>query len=109
MGRATRKALAWRVSNTLHADFCIEALEATLARHGRAGISNSDHGSPRVTGALQNAGVRICLHAFGTGSDLRAGLRRWVDHSNAHRPHSTLGTRPPNEIYAATDVNKAAA
>ena len=139
MDWATRKVLAWRVSNTLHADFCIEALEEALARHGPPEIFNTDQGgqftSPRFTGVLQDAGVRISmdgrgrwmdnvfierlwrslkyeciyLHAFETGSDLRAGLRRWIDYYNAHRPHSALGGSTPDEAYAAPDGYQAAA
>ena len=42
MDWATRKVLAWRVPNRLHADFCIEALEDALARHGPPEIFNTD-------------------------------------------------------------------
>ncbi len=38
----SRRVLAWRLSITLSADFCIEALEEALARHGRPGIFNTD-------------------------------------------------------------------
>ncbi|CAO3425396.1 Mobile element protein [Azospirillum doebereinerae] len=38
----SRKVLAWRLSNTMHADFCVEALEEALARHGRPEIFNTD-------------------------------------------------------------------
>ena len=41
----SRKVLAWKLSITLSADFCIEALEDALARHGRPEIFNSDQGS----------------------------------------------------------------
>ena len=41
----SRKVLAWKLSITLAADFCIEALEDALARHGRPEIFNSDQGS----------------------------------------------------------------
>ncbi len=39
----TRRVLAWRVSISLDAGFCIEALEEALARHGRPAIFDSDH------------------------------------------------------------------
>jgi len=42
----SRRVLSWRVSNTLHPDFCVEALEDALARHGRAEIFSSQN---RVT------------------------------------------------------------
>jgi len=104
----SRKVLAWRLSNTMEADFCIAALEEALSRHGRPDIFNTDQGSqftsPRFTGVLKDAGVRISmdgrgrwmdnvfierlwrslkyecvyLHAFETGSELRDGLLRWM-------------------------------
>jgi putative transposase len=41
----SRKVLAWRLSITLSADFCVEALEEALGRHGRPEIFNSDQGA----------------------------------------------------------------
>ncbi len=46
----SRKVLSWRLSNTMHADFCVEALEEAHARHGRPEIFNTDQGS-QFTGA----------------------------------------------------------
>lgn len=130
MDWATRKVLAWRASNTLHAEFCIEALEEALARYGPPETFNTDHGaqftSPRFTDVLLDAKVRISmdgkgrwmndvfierlwrslkyeciyLRAFETGSELRAGLRGWIDDDNVHRPHSALGGRTPDEVHA---------
>jgi putative transposase len=45
MDWASRKVLAWRLSNTMDADFCVAALEEALARHGRPEIFNTDQGS----------------------------------------------------------------
>jgi putative transposase len=139
MDWATRKVLSWRVSNTMEADFCIEALEEALERFGRPEIFNTDQGSqftsPQFTGVLCEAGVRISmdgrgrwmdnvfierlwrslkyeciyLHAFETGSALRAGLRDWIGYYNARRPHSTLAGRTPDEAYWATGTKKLAA
>ena len=139
MDWSTRKVLSWRVSNTMDVEFCIEALEDALARFGRPEIFNSDQGSqftsPRFTGVLQAAGVRISmdgrgrwmdnvfierlwrslkyeciyLHAFETGTDLRAGLASWIGYYNARRPHSTLAGRTPDEAYRATGTMKLAA
>jgi putative transposase len=139
MDWATRKVLCWRVSNTMDVEFCIEALEEALARFGRPDIFNSDQGSqftsPRFTGVLRDAGVRISmdgrgrwmdnvfierlwrslkyeciyLHAFETGSELRAGLTEWIGYYNARRPHSTLDGRTPDEAYKATETEKLAA
>ena len=41
----SRKVLAWRVSITMEADFCVEALEEALARYGKPEIFNTDQGS----------------------------------------------------------------
>jgi putative transposase len=139
MDWATRKVLAWRVSNTLEAEFCLEALEEALARFGRPESFNTDQGgqftSPRFTGVLQEAGVRISmggrgrwldnvfierlwrslkyecvyLHAFETGSELRAGLARWVGYYDAGRPHSALAGRTPDEAYGANEMEALAA
>ena len=130
MDWVSRKVLAWRLSNTLDAEFCIDALEEALARHGRPEIFNTDQGSqftsPRFTGVLTGAGVRVSmdgrgrwmdnvfierlwrsmkyecvyLHAFETGSEARAGLGRWITYYNADRPHSALGGRTPAEAHA---------
>jgi len=139
MDWSTRKVLSWRVSNTMDVEFCIEALEDALARFGHPDIFNSDQGSqftsPRFTGVLQAAGVCISmdgrgrwmdnvfierrwrslkyeciyLHAFETGTDLRAGLTSWIGYYNARRPHSTLAGRTPDEAYRATGTMKLAA
>jgi putative transposase len=139
MDWSTRKVLSWRVSNTMDVEFCIEALEEALARFGRPDIFNTDQGSqftsPRFTSVLQQAGVRISmdgrgrwmdnvfierlwrslkyesiyLHAFETGSELRAGLTFWIGYYNARRPHSTLAGCTPDEAYRATGMAKLAA
>jgi len=131
MDWATRRVLSWRLSNTMDVDFCIAALEEALARFGRPEIFNSDQGgqftSPRFTEVLTAADVRISmdgrgrwmdnvfmerlwrslkyecvyLHAFETGSELRAGLLRWIGYYNTRRPHSSLGSLTPDEAYTA--------
>jgi putative transposase len=42
----------------------------------------------------------VYLHAFETGSELRAGLARWIGYYNGGRPHSSLGGLTPDEAYA---------
>ena len=78
MDWATRKVLAWRVSNTMDVEFCIEALEEALARFGRPEIFNTDQGSqftsPRFTGLLQR----------GRDADLH-GRPRTLDGQRLHR------------------------
>ncbi|MBW7057979.1 DDE-type integrase/transposase/recombinase, partial [Paracoccus bogoriensis] len=69
MDWATRRVLAWRLSNTMDVEFCIEALEEALARHGRPEIFNTDQGSqftsPRFTKVLLDAAVKISMDGRG--------------------------------------------
>lgn len=139
MDWATRKVLSWRVSNTMDVEFCIAALEEALAGFGRPEIFNTDQGSqftsPRFTGVRQAAGIRISmdgrgrwmdnvfierlwrslkyecvyLHAFETGSELRAGLTKWIGYYNANRPHSGLGGQTPDEAYGMGELMRLAA
>ncbi|WP_425454191.1 IS3 family transposase [Pelagibacterium sediminicola] len=125
----TRKVLAWRISNTLEADFCIEALNEAVHKFGPPEIMNTDQGSQFTsfawTGRLRRMGVRISmdgkgrfldnifverlwrtlkyecvyLHAWETGSQARAGVREWMEFYNHRRPHSALGGKPPAVIY----------
>ena len=57
---ASRHVLAWRLSNTLDAGFCVEALDEALTRHGQPEVFNTDKGSQftgfAFTGRLQGAG-----------------------------------------------------
>ena len=139
MDWATRKVLAWWVSNIMEVEFCLEMLEEAMARYGRPEIFNTDQGSqftsPRFTSLLQQAGVRISmdgrgrwmdnvfierlwrslqyecvyLHAFETGSELPAGLLKWIGYYNAERPHSALAGRTPDEAYGAQQIARLAA
>ena len=73
MDWASRKVLAWRLSNTLEASFCVAALQEALEGSGPPEIFNSDQGSQFTsvdcTDVLKAAGVRISMD--GTG--------RWMD------------------------------
>jgi putative transposase len=139
MDWTSRKVLAWRVSNTMDVEFCLEALEEAMAGFGKPEIFNTDQGSqftsPPFTGVLRDAGIRISmdgrgrwmdnvfierlwrslkyecvyLHAFETGSELRAGLSRWIGYYNARRPHSTLDGHTPDEAYRAMKTERLAA
>ncbi|MEP3124050.1 MAG: IS3 family transposase [Tateyamaria sp.] len=127
----SRKVLAWRLSNSMEADFCVEALQDAIARYGKPEIMNSDQGSQFTgfewTNALSKAGVRISmdgkgrwvdnrmierlwrslkyecvyLHAFETGSEARQGIGNWLAYYNAERPHSSHGILTPDEAYAS--------
>ncbi len=73
MDWATRHVLAWRLSNTMDARFCVEALEEALARYGRPEIFNTDQGSQFTstdfTGVLKDAGVAISMDGRGRCMD----------------------------------------
>ena len=134
MDWATRKVLAWRLSNTMDVGFCVMALEEALVRFGTPDIFNTDQGSQftsfAFTAVLKDAEIRISmdgrgrwmdnvfierlwrslkyecvyLHAFETGSELRVGLPRWIGYYNAHRPHSGLAGQTPDEAYGANEM-----
>ncbi|MDG1969533.1 MAG: IS3 family transposase [Paracoccaceae bacterium] len=125
----TRKVLAWRISNTLEADFCVEALNEAIARFGPPEIMNTDQGSQFTSFAwadrLRRSDVRISmdgkgqfldnifveqlwrslkyecvyLHAWETGSEAKAGVGKWIEFYNRKRPHSALGGKPPAVLY----------
>ena len=73
MDWASQHVLAWRLSNTLDAGFCVEALDEALTRHGQPEIFNTDQGSQftgfAFTGRLQAAGVRISMDGRGRCMD----------------------------------------
>lgn len=146
MDWSSRRVLSWRLSNTLEADFCVAALEDALARYGKPDIFNTDQGSQFTsddfTDALLAADIRISmdgkgrwmdnvmierlwrslkyeciyLHAFELGSEVRQGLKQWIDFYNTRRPHSGLDDKTPDEAYwqkprpgyAGSELNKAA-
>ena len=123
---ASRKVLSWRLSNTMDASLCVEALEEALAQYGPPEIFNSQFTSLEFTQTLKDAGVEILmdgkgrwmdnvfierlwrslkyecvyLHDFEAGSEARASLSGWSDFYNAERPHSSLDDRTPDEAYS---------
>ena len=126
----SRKVLSWRISNSLDADFCVEALEEAIQLHGCPEIFNTDQGSQftstEFTGKLKEYDIKISmdgrgryqdnifierlwwtvkyhylyLHAFNNGTELRHGLKNWFSFYNQERPHQTLGNKTPDEVYS---------
>lgn len=126
---ATRRVLAWRLSNTLTTDFCLEAVQAAIAQHGCPEIFNTDQGcqftSEAFTGLLKNHGIQISmdgkgcwrdnvfverlwrsikyeevyLHAYETVREAQDGIARYVTFYNAVRPHQTLDGHTPDRVY----------
>jgi putative transposase len=69
MGWATRKVLAWRLSNTPDASFCVDALKEAIAKYGKPQIINTDQGS-QFTGSawittLTEADIKISMDGRG--------------------------------------------
>ena len=135
----TRRVLSHRVSITMGADFCIEALEEAMAKHGKPDIFNTDQGSQftsqAFTGMLIDNGIAISmdgkgawrdnvfverlwksvkyeevyLRAYDSVADARASLQKYLDFYNRRRPHSSLDRRTPDEAYFDRLPQRAAA
>ncbi len=129
MDWATRCVLSWRLSNTLDARFCTEALTDALERYGRPEIFNTDQGSQftslQFTDTLKDAGVAISmdgrgrcmdnifierlwrslkyeavyLHELSDGFQAQRVIARWMEFYNTQRPHSALSDSTPAEAY----------
>jgi putative transposase len=125
----TRRVLSWRVSITMEAAFCVETLEAALAKHGKPQIFNTDQGSQftgaAFTGILANNGIAISmdgkgawrdnvfverlwrsvkyeevyLKAYASVGEARTSIGRYLDFYNGRRPHSSLDGRTPDQAY----------
>ena len=129
---ASRRVLAHRVSITMDTDFCIQAVEEAIAKHGTPEIFNTDQGSQFTSQAftqlLSGHGIRISmdgkgawrdnvfverlwrtikhdevyLRAYESVSHARASLARFIEFYNTRRPHSSLGRKTPDEFYFAS-------
>ena len=126
---ATRRVLAWRLSNTLTADPCVEALEEAIRKYGAPEIMNTDQGSQFTSstfvGILVQNNIRISmdgkgcwrdnafverlwksvkyeevyLHGYETVSAARQAPTRYFDFYNRRRPHSMLDRKAPDMAY----------
>ena len=129
MDWATRRVLSWRVSNTMDAEFCVEALKEALRRYGAPEIFNTDQGvqftCEAFTGVLKDHKIAISmdakarwvdnvfverlwrsvkyedvyLRAYESPAKLRAGLKRYFEFYNQRRRHSSLERRTPDAVY----------
>ena len=127
MDWATRHVLAWRLSNTMDARFCVEALNEALSRYGNPEIFNTDQGSQFTsfdfTGVLKAAEVTISmdgrgrcmdnifierlwrslkyeavyLHELTDGFKAERVIDEWIGFYNTERPHSALAGQTPAE------------
>lgn len=136
---ATRRVLAWRLSNTLTVDGCLDALEAALRAHGCPGILNTDQGSQFTSTAfvdlVQQHGIalsmdgrgawrdnlfverlwksvkyeEVYLHAYDSVAEAHHGLARYFTFYNSGRPHAALDGRTPDMVYFALRPQREAA
>jgi putative transposase len=125
----SRRVLSWRISITMEAAFCVEALEEALARHDKPEVFNTDQGSQftgaAFTGALAGNGIAISmdgkgawrdnvfverlwrsvkyeevyLKAYDNVSQARASIGCYLDFYNRRRPHSSLDGTTPDQAY----------
>ena len=132
MDWASRRVLSWRLSNTLDASFCVEALEEALERYEAPQIFNTDQGSQFTcedfTSVLAGHGVRISmdgrgrwldnifierlwrsvkheevyLKAYENLSEARTELAAYFDFYNHRRRHQGLSDRTPDQVYWST-------
>ena len=135
----SRRVLSHRVSITMEAEFCIEALQEALAKHGKPEIFNTDQGSQFTsadfTGVLLKNGIAISmdgkgswrdnvfverlwrsvkweevyLRAYDTVSEARASIGSYLCFYNSGRPHSSLDRQTPDQVYFNRPLLAAAA
>ena len=129
MDWATSKVLSWRLSNTMDASFCKEALDEAITKYGPPEIMNTDQGSQFIGAAwittLTEAGVKIFmdgrgryldnifierlwrslkqeavyLHELTDGFVAKRVIDEWITFYNTDRPHTALDKRTPDEAY----------
>ena len=127
----SRYVVAWRLSNTLEADFCVDALREALGQ-GQPEVFNTDQGSQftslEFTQVLQEHGVKISmdgkgryndnifverlwrtvkyeevyLKAYTNASEARRELGSYFRFYNHQRPHQALGYRTPAQVFHQT-------
>jgi len=139
MDWASRKILAFRLSNTLTADFCVEALEEAITRHGLPRIVNTDQGIQftctefisvlkhhQIAISMDGKGCwrdnvfierfwktlkyqEVYLRACETVSEARSSIARYIEFYNGRRPHRAHKGRTPDAAYFGNQDMKAAA
>lgn len=134
----SRRKLSWRLSNTLDAEFCVEAFKDACERHGSPGIFNTDQGSQftseKFLKAVLGSGARVSMDGKGRACDnaimerywrsikyedillkdyrsvreLEKGIAEYVRFYNSERPHQSLGYNTPDEVYYGLEIKKTA-
>lgn len=130
----SRYVLSWRLSITLDAAFCVDALQEAIGTYGKPEVFNTDQGcqftSEDFTDVLKNNGIAISMDGkgraldnvfverlwrtvkyediylkdYGTVPECRAGLETFFDRYNNRREHQSLEYRFPSEVYLGKDV-----
>ncbi len=125
----SRKVLSWRLSNTLEADFCVQALEAAIQDYGYPQIFNADQGiqftSTAFTDVLKDNLIQISMDGkgyyrdnifverlwrtvkyehlytreFANVGEARESLIHWFEWYNQERFHQRLDNLTPDEVY----------
>jgi len=128
----SRKILSWKLSNTMHAEFCVSALQEAIAQYGLPEIMNTDQGSQFTSlefiSVLKAHGIAISmdgkgcwrdnvlierfwrtvkyeevyLRAYERTSEARENLTRYLAFYNRTRPHSALDGQTPDQVYFAS-------
>jgi len=139
MDWASRKILSFRLSNTLTADFCVEALEEAIRRYGVPRIVNTDQGCQftctefisvlkhhKIAISMDGKGCwrdnvfierfwktlkyqEVYLRAYETVSEARSSIARYIEFYNSRRPHRAHKGRTPDTAYFGNQDMKAAA
>jgi putative transposase len=125
----SRRVLAWRLSITMEADFCVDALRDAMDCYGKPEIFNTDQGvqfsSADFVAVLESRGIRISMDgkgrfldnifierlwrslkyeevfikAYGSVMEARRGIGGWLSFYNEERPHQALGYRTPRGVF----------
>jgi putative transposase len=136
---ATRRVLAWRLSNTMTTDVCLDALESAIRAHGCPGILNTDQGSQFTSTAfvtlVQQHGIalsmdgkgawrdnlfverlwksvkyeEVYLHAYDSVPEAQRHLAAYFMFYNQGRPHAALDGRTPDMVYFGSQPHREAA
>jgi putative transposase len=136
---ATRRVLAWRLSNTMTVDFCLDALDTAIRDYGCPGILNTDQGSQftstafvtvvqqhRIRLSMDGKGAwrdnlfverlwksvkyeEVYLHAYDSAPEAQRSLARYFTFYNGGRPHSALDGQTPDMVYFGLQPQQRAA
>jgi putative transposase len=124
----SRYVISWRLSNSLDAEFCVEALKEALKK-GRPEISNTDQGSQYTSdeyiNCLKEHGIKISmdgrgraldnifterlwrslkyeevyLKSYETGKEAHESIRRYFTFYNEERRHQSIANHRPADLY----------